>query len=144
MCVEEILQDEMKRIEEEVDFADSWEESLLRAASFILEHKKAALNIFRSLDKQKMDEYLFEVCASVMKRYVEKECRTKGIRAKEEDKILIINFYRTALVGLWDQWIQDGMVASPDVVIYRIGQLFDGNIARSLRISEKLNKESLL
>lgn len=140
MLIKEILNDELAKIDEEFNYTNSWENSLLQAVSFILNNKKATLNIFKSIDKVELDNYLFKVCESVMSKYVENEVKTKNINAKDTDKELIIDFYRAALVGLLDKWIQDGMKESPEHIITRIGSLFDGNIERSLRISEKLDK----
>lgn len=139
--VKEILSDEIKKVNQEFNTSFSWEKSLIIASSFLLENKKAAQNLFSSIDKKETDTYLYKICESVMCKYVENECITKNIKASEEDKVLVIDFYRAALVGLLDKWILDGMEKSPDDFVYRIGKLFDGNIERSLRISEKLNKE---
>ncbi len=139
--VKEILSDEIKKVNQEFNTSFSWEKSLIIASSFLLENKKAAQNLFSSIDKKETDTYLYKICESVMCKYVENECITKNIEASEEDKALVIDFYRAALVGLLDKWILDGMEKSPDDFVYRIGKLFDGNIERSLRISEKLNKE---
>ena len=139
--VKEILSDEIKRVDQEFNSTASWEKSLISASSFFLDNKTAAQNLFRSIDKKDTDLYLYKICESVMTMYVENECLTKNIKAKEEDKTLVIDFYRAALVGLLEKWILDGMEKSPDDFINRLGKLFDGNIERSLRISEKLNKE---
>ena len=140
MLVREILRDELEKVDEEFNETFSWEESLLHAVSFLLKNKKAAQNLFRSIDKKEIDSYLYKICESVMSRYVDNECQSKTIEAKEYDKRLVTDFYRAALVGLLDKWIQDGMKESPDKVIFRIGKLFDGNIERSLRISENLDE----
>ena len=139
--VKEILSDEIERVDKEFNSTASWEKSLISASSFFLDNKTAAQNLFMSIDKKDTDLYLYKICESVMTMYVENECLTKNIKAKEEDKALVIDFYRAALVGLLEKWILDGMEKSPDDFIYRVGKLFDGNIERSLRISEKLNKE---
>lgn len=139
--VKEILSDEIKKLDQEFNFTASWEKSLLHAASFLLDNKKAAQNLFRSIDKNDLDSYLYTICGSVMTKYIESECKDKGIKANPKDKILVINFYRAALVGLFEKWIQDGMEESPDKFIFRLGELFQGNIERSLRISEKLDKK---
>lgn len=136
--VKEILRDELQKVDEEFNATFSWEESLLHAASFLLENKKAAQNLFHSIDKKDTDAYLYKICESVMSKYVENECRSKKIVAKERDKRIVIDFYRAALVGLLDKWMQEGMTESPNEMIFRIGKLFDGNIERSLRISEHL------
>ena len=139
--VKEILSDEVKKVDEEFNSTFSWEKGLLTAASFLLENKKAAQNLFRSIDKKDTDLYIYNICESVMSKFVENECSTKSIKASEEDKALVIDFYRAALVGLLEKWILDGMEKSPDDFIYRLGELFEGNIERSLRISEKLDKK---
>lgn len=138
--VKEILADELVKVDAEFNATLSWEEGLMHAVSFLLENKKAAQNLFQSIDKSDRDAYLFELCDSVMSRYVESVCEAKGIQAKAEDKRLVTDFYRAALVGLLDKWVQEGMQASPKTVIDRIGRLFDGNIERSLRISESLSE----
>lgn len=134
--VKEIFADELVKVNGEFDATLSWEERLLSGASFLVKNKRAAQNLFQSIDKKDTDAYLFELCESVMRRYVEAVCAEKGIRAQEADKRLVIDFYRAALVGLMDKWVQEGMQTSPEEAILRIGQLFDGNIERSLRISE--------
>lgn len=138
--VKEILADELVKVDAEFNATLSWEEGLLHAVSFLLENKRAAQNLFQSIDKKDTDAYLFELCESVMRRYVDSVCEAKGIRAKAEDKRLVIDFYRAALVGLMDKWVQEGMQTSPEEAILRIGQLFDGNIERSLKISESLSE----
>lgn len=138
--VKEIFADELVKVNAEFNATLSWEEGLLHAASFLVENKVAAQNLFQSIDKKDTDAYLFELCESVMQRYVEAVCAAKGIRAQEADKRLVIDFYRAALVGLLDKWVQEGMQTSPEEAILRIGQLFDGNIERSLRISASLGE----
>lgn len=135
--VKEIFADELLKAGAEFHATLSWEEALLSAASFLVKNKRAAQNLFQSIDKKDTDAYLFELCESVMRRYVEALCQEKGIRAQEADKRLVIDFYRAALVGLLDKWVQEGMQTSPEEAILRIGKLFDGNIERSLRISER-------
>lgn len=140
MLVKDILKDEMKKVDEEFNNTYSWEESLLHAVSFILENKKATQNIFKSIDKKESDDYLNKICNGVMHRYIENECEVKNIKAKERDKELITYFYSASLIGLIERWIQDGMKDSPEKIIFRLGKLFDGNIERSLKISESLDE----
>lgn len=141
MLVKEILQDELEKVDKEFNETYSWEEGLLHAVSFFLEHKKAAQNIFRSIDKKDTDAYLYKACKVVMSKYVENQCRANHIEAKAEDKNLIIDFYVFALIGLLDKWIQDGMNGSPKALIYRLGKLFQGSIERSLRTSQQLDED---
>ena len=107
--VKEILADEIKKVDQEFDSSSSWEKSLITVSSFFLDNKKAAQNLFKSIDKKDTDAYLYKICESVMSKYIENECLSKNIEATEEDKALVTNFYRIALVGLLDKWVLDGM-----------------------------------
>ncbi|MDO5301525.1 MAG: TetR-like C-terminal domain-containing protein [Tissierellia bacterium] len=140
MLVREILQDELDKLDQEFHANSSWEESLIHALSFILEKKRVAQNMFKSMDKEEVDHYLHRICHGVMKKYVDQECELKGIRAQEGDRALIVAFYQAALAGLLIQWMEEGMEASYEAIIFRTGKLFDGNIERSLRISQELGK----
>ena len=115
----------------------SWEESFLVAINFAIKNKKAIYHIYHSIQKERVEEYLYHVAGRVMTYYVEQE--SKKIRASKADKELIISFYQSALTGMLLRWIASDMKADPDKIIRRIGQLFNGNIASSLHRSETLD-----
>ena len=81
--VKEVLADEIKKVDQEFDSSSSWEKSLITASSFFLENKKAAQNLFKSIDKKDTDAYLYKICESVMSKYIENECLLKNIEATE-------------------------------------------------------------
>lgn len=137
MLVREILNDELVKFDEEFNNTLSWEESFILAISFILENKKATLNIFRSIDQQYIDNYLYETYGKVMDKFIENECKLKNIKPKSEDIKLIRSFYQFALIGFLNHWIEEGLKDDPQEYIDRLGKLFEGNIERSLRISEQ-------
>ncbi len=72
-----------------------------------------------------------------MYRYVERE--SEGIQASTKDKKLIASFYQCALTQMVLHWIGSGMKEDPNVIIRRIGELFDGHITLSLKRSGKFN-----
>lgn len=138
--VREILNEELKKVEKEFNATLSWEESFLEASKFILNNKRAVYNIFKSVERKALYDYIFNVSGMVMMKYVESESMNKNIKASEEDKKLISSFYQAALTSLVVNWIDEEMKYEPDLVVYRIGRLFDGNIEESLKRSEELNK----
>lgn len=140
--VKDILEDVIRKVDEEFNSSSSWEKSTLHAVSFLLDNKKACQNLFRSVSKKEIDSYLYKICESVMSKHIDNVCELKSINPIESDKVLVRNFYRSALVGLLDERIQDGMEDAPEELIFRIGKLFDGNVERSLRISEELKKDN--
>lgn len=72
-----------------------------------------------------------------MDRYVQRAA--EGMMASDSDKRLIAKFYQSALTEMVLHWISGGMKEKPEIMVRCIGKLFDGNIAASLRRSEKLH-----
>ncbi len=134
--IEEIFQMELQTVKEEYNDTLSWEESFLVAINFAIKNKKAIYHIYHSVQRERVEEYLYRVAGRVMTYYVEHESRE--IHASKADKELIVCFYQSALTEMLLKWIASDMKADPNKIIRRIGQLFNGNIASSLHRSETL------
>lgn len=137
--LKDLLNDELNKIDQQFNETLSWEESFLEAAKFILENKSAVYNIFQSSQRQMIYNYIFNVCGQVMRIYIETLSKNKEINASNEDKKLIAYFYQAALTGIVVKWIDEKMKDEPEYIVRKLGTLFDGNVERSLKISEKLN-----
>jgi len=87
--------------------------------------------------REELENYIYNISGNVMIRYVEKV--SEGISASSEDKKLIASFYQCALTQMVLHWIGSGMKEDPNVIIRRIGELFDGHITLSLKRSGKFN-----
>lgn len=135
--IEEIFQRELQQVIGEYNDTLSWEESFLVALNFAMENKKAIYHVYHSIQRERVENYLYNVAGQVMTYYVESE--SKGIRASKADKELIAVFYQSALTEMLLKWIASGMKSDPDKIIRRIGKLFNGNIARSLKRSAELD-----
>lgn len=132
----EIFQTELERVIDDYNDTLSWEDSFIEAAKFALENKKAVYYIYNSMQREELVNYIYNVSGNVMMRYVEKV--SEDISATLEDRKLIASFYQCALTEMVMRWISSGMKENPDLVVRRIGKLFDGNIELSLKRSEKL------
>lgn len=133
----EIFQTELQIVIDEYNDTLSWEESFIVATKFSLQNKTAIYHVYNSLQKEELEDYLFNVSGNIMSRYVEKV--SDGISASSGDKKLIASFYQCALTEMVLRWIASGMKEDPDTIIRRIGRLFDGHIALSLKRSAGLN-----
>ena len=133
----EIFQTELQIVIDEYNDTLSWEESCIVATKFSLQNKTAIYHVYNSMQKEELEDYLFNVSGNIMSRYVEKVC--DGISASSGDKKLIASFYQCALTEMVLRWIASGMKEDPDTIIRRIGRLFDGHIALSLKRSAGLN-----
>lgn len=73
-----------------------------------------------------MERYLNSIAGGVMQRYVENV--SGSYRVKEEDKKLIADFYKSALVGMIPDWLNGGMKYDPEQMIRRLGIMLKGNV----------------
>ena len=133
----ELFQTELQTVIDEYNDTLSWEESCIVATKFSLQNKTAIYHVYNSMQKEELEDYLFNVSGNIMSRYVEK--LSDGISASSGDKKLISSFYQCALTEMVLRWIASGMKEDPDTIVRRIGQLFDGHIALSLKRSAGLN-----
>ncbi len=133
----ELFQTELQTVIDEYNDTLSWEESFIVATKFALENRKAIYHVYKSMQREELEDYLYNVSGNVMSRYVEKV--SDSISASSGDKKLIASFYQCALTEMVLRWIASGMKEDPDTIIKRIGQLFDGNIELSLKRSAGLN-----
>ncbi len=133
----EIFETELQRVIDEYNDTLSWEESFIFAAKFALENKKAIYHVYNSMQREELEDYIYNISGNVMVRYVEKV--GIDIPASKEDVELIASFYQCALTEMVLRWISTGMKEDHNLVIKRIGQLFDGNIEESLYRSVELN-----
>jgi AcrR family transcriptional regulator len=129
----EIFQTQLQTVIDEYNDTLSWEESFIVAANFALENRKAIYHVYNSMQREELEDYIYNVSGNVMIRYVEKV--SDGIPASSGDKKLIASFYQCALTEMVLHWVASGMKEDPDTIIRRIGQLFDGHIALSLKRS---------
>ena len=133
----ELFQTELQTVTDEYNDTFSWEESFTVATKFALENKIAINHVYNSMQREELEDYIYNVSGHVMNRYVEK--LSDGISASSGDKKLISSFYQCALTEMVLRWIASGMKEDPDTIVRRIGQLFDGHIALSLKRSAGLN-----
>lgn len=131
--MEEILREETRRVLSMEEVENSWEEAFIQAAEFALQNKRAIYHIHNSAWREDIKRYLNAIAEDVMARFVERMAR--GISAREEDKKLVVRFYRATLVGMIEDWLETGMKYDVERMIRRVGVLFEGNIRRSLERS---------
>lgn len=133
--LESIFTEETRKIILSREDVFSWEDSFISAAQFALENKRLIYHIYNSVERENLERYLNGIAGEVMRQYVERAAQ--GMTVSEEDKKLIEDFYRSALVGLILDWLGSGMKYDPLQYIKRVGSMLRGNIELVL---EKLQK----
>lgn len=128
--IKSILNGETQKAFSDQEAMASWEDGFIAAAQFALKNKRVVYNIYNSVRREEVERYLNDIAGEVMRRYV--ETTAADIQSSEEDRKLIENFYKSALVGMILDWLNSGMKYDPEPLIRRLGIMLRGNIRIAL------------
>lgn len=141
--IEKIVIEEADRIIAEYPSLDSLEMGFNAVIDFAEKHRQAILNIFRSVNREIFEQYLWEVCDYVVISYGRTVFADQPI--SEDDRNLIIQFYKAQCFGMVIDWLRNGMKEDVHNKIHRICELQKGMFEEMIRRSiegndKKVNK----
>ena len=123
---------------------DTWQEGLLQIFEAVLENKPFILNVYRSVSRERVENYLYALTYELIEGVVEEQSENLDItrtialgHVTEEQKKFIANFYKYSFVGVMLDWIKRGMKESPEEMAGLITVTMHGNVGNSLRNMEK-------
>ena len=119
------IEDATRALQGKKTYAD-WQEGLLQIFEAVQENKPFILNVYRSVSREQIENYLFQVTYDLIKGVVEEQA--EGMSLPEEDLEFIAHFYKYSFVGVMLDWIRQGMKESPEVLTEKIGVTMRGNI----------------
>ncbi len=93
------------------------------------------MNTLNSLGKNHLDSYLYTVTYDLIIGVVNEV--SQNMRATEDNKKFIANFYTLAFTGLVIQWMNSGMKEDSHKIIEKLSELVEGNFMRALERYEK-------
>lgn len=109
------------------------QEGFLDAIAFVLEHRRAAYHVFNSNARAYVTRYFLRLGDFILTDVVRE--LSAGLPVSLEDRRILVDFYKHALVGVVSDWLEQGMKEDLSAVIRRIGVLLEGNIRRALENS---------
>ena len=110
--------------------SESWTEGLTQIFEAMLENKPFIMNVYRNVDRERIENYLFKLTYDLIVGVVEE--KSKGLNITEEDKKFIADFYKYGFVGIMLEWISHNMSQHPEKIVERLSDLIDGDINRML------------
>ena len=129
--LEDIINGEIERVLSKTETELAWEDAFISGAQFALENKRFIYHAYKSVRHEEVERYLNSVAGEIMHRYVTRVA--EDIPVSEEDKQLIAEFYKAALVGMIVDWLNQGMKTDPVPIVKRLGTMLEGNIEVSLK-----------
>ena len=128
------IEDATRALQGKKTYAD-WQEGLLQIFEAVQENKPFILNVYRSVSREQIENYLFQVTYDLIRGVVEEQA--EGMSLPEEDREFIAHFYKYSFVGVMLDWIRQGMKESPEVLTEKIGVTMLGNKPGSLKNKEE-------
>ncbi|MBF0579706.1 TetR/AcrR family transcriptional regulator [Erysipelotrichaceae bacterium RD49] len=109
---------------------DTWQEGYLNIFYGVLENKDFVLNVYHSVRRENIENYLKRLVNDLLLNVVEE--RSKDMTVREKDQLFIAQFYQFAFVGTMLDWIGHGMKEKPEYIVERTSTLIHGSITKAL------------
>ena len=109
---------------------ETWTEAFLDILHQIQENKVLVLNVYRSVGREQVEQYLYKMLDPMLKDFADRECR--DITVQDDDKQFVVDFYKYALVGVVLEWVRRDMKTDPAVIVERMGRMLQGDMRRAL------------
>lgn len=142
--VEWACEEDAKKILEGKDDYKTWTQGFLNLFEEVLKNKPFILNVYRSVGREQVENYLYKIVYDPLLNVVEE--KAQGMTVRDEDKEFIADFYKYAFVGLMLDWVKNGMKEDPHKIVKKVEFLLSGSLSVSLerfrtgRISSKTDK----
>ncbi len=114
---------------------NTWTDGFQMIFNYIESNRRFCMNTLNSLGKNHLDSYLYTVTYDLIIGVVNEV--SQNMRATEDNKKFIANFYTLAFTGLVIQWMNGGMKEDSHKIIEKLGELVEGNFMRALERYEK-------
>ncbi len=123
------LEDAKKALEGKKTY-DTWQQGFYQIFEAVLENKPFILNVYRSVSREHVENYLFRLTYDLLIGVVNE--RSQGMNVREDDKEFIAGFYKYAFVGVMLDWVKNDMKEDPRQIIDRLSTLMSGNVSAAL------------
>ena len=119
--------------------SESWTEGLTQIFEAVLENKPFIMNVYHSVNREKIESFLYKLTYQLIADVVEEKCSRDHL--PETDKQFIADFYKYGFVGIMLDWIDRGMKEDYQKIVDLLAVTLHGNIANSIRNFEQVKEK---
>lgn len=119
--------------------SESWTEGLTQIFEAVLENKPFIMNVYRNVDRERMERYLYHLTYDLIVGVVQE--KSKDLDISGEDKKFIANFYKYGFVGIMLEWIQEGMKEDIEELVNKMSLTLHNTVTTSIRNFQKNSEE---
>ncbi len=123
--IEEILTNEMLVTEPDGNDSKYLTDVFTQTILFMLAHKLAILNIYRSVGRETLERMTHRNAYSIFTKYIDSKLAERH-EMDAYDRDLIIKFFMHAVTGVLFDWIADGMKDDPALLMRRLRIIMTG------------------
>ena len=109
---------------------ETWQQGLLQIFEAVRENKPFILNVYRSVSREQVENYLYKVTYALLDGVVEEQAQ--GMSVRQEDKAFLATLYQSMFVGLMLDWIKSDMKGDPQAIVSQLELAIHGNIRAAL------------
>lgn len=123
-----LVEDAAKALEGRKSFEDL-NEAFLDLLYQIRDNRVLVLNVYRSVGRERIEQYLYRMLDPILHDYVARE--SQGMTVQEDDQQFVVDFFKYALVGVVLEWIRKDMKQDPVELTKRMA-MARGEVRRAL------------
>ena len=116
---------------------DTWQEGMLQIFEAVTENRQFIMNVYRAVERSKLESYLYELTYRLIADVVEEKCA--DAKLAPGDKSFIAEFYKYGFVGVMLDWIDRGMKEDYTEIVEKMSITLHGNITHSIHNFEKIS-----
>ena len=109
---------------------ETWQQGLLQIFEAVQDNKPFILNVYRSVSREQVENYLYRITYDLLEGVVEEQAQ--GMSVRDEDKAFIATVYKYAFVGLMLDWIKNDMRQDPAQLVEQLSTLIHGDVTKAL------------
>lgn len=109
---------------------DTWQQGFLQILQAVLENKPFIMNVYHSVSREQVENYLYQVTYDLLIGVVEE--KSAEMQVARVDKEFLADLYKYAFVGLILDWIRRDMKDDPAAMVDRLSEAMHGNITSAL------------
>ncbi len=122
----EVAMEESNTFKESNCINSTHHERVLAFTSYIMKNKRAVYHIYNSMNRAHFIKYFTSLSEDFVRQYVVKQA--EGLPVTEEDIDLTTAFLKHAFVGLFMEWLNEGLKSDPNIIIARTEILLSGAV----------------
>lgn len=133
--LETIVEEDALRIIKEYPAIESVEDCLSAVISFAMKNRTAVMHIYRSVNRDIYEQYLWKVGERVVTAYVDSILTDRKVTP--QDRELIIDYLKCVCFGLIMEWLDKGMKGDIQARFHRLCELKQDDISNMIARCEK-------